>query len=363
MQKTQLAIVGSGPAGYTAAIYAARADLSPILIGGIKNGGQLMFTTTVENYPGFKDGKNGPELMIEMRSQAERFATKILDTWVTAVDFSARPFKLWTSLPEGFDPMNFEQMNAQNWADFNHKVKSQAHDIEAEAVIISTGAASIMPGIPGEKELLGKGVATCAVCDAAFYRDKIVYVVGGGDSAMEDALALTKFAREVKIVHRRDAFKASKIMQERVLNNPKIEVIWNAQVVEAMGTNKLESIKLRINNPESKIEEKEFPADGLFYAIGHRPLTQLFADQLQLDSHGYVLTRQSLSKQGLELALQHINEKGLLDYPSMTSVEGVFAAGDVVDLRYKQAITSAGQGTQAALDAQWWLENQVDNIK
>ncbi|MEN8252967.1 MAG: thioredoxin-disulfide reductase [Patescibacteria group bacterium] len=353
MNKTKLAIIGSGPAGYTAAIYAARADLKPIVIGGIKSGGQLMFTTQVENFPGFKDGKNGPELMIEMRSQAEKFGTQMIDTWVTAVDFSARPFKLWTNLPEGFDPMQFEYMKPDDWNEFSKKVKSQPHDIEADSVIVSTGAASIMLGIPGEKELLGKGVATCAVCDAAFYKDKVAYVIGGGDSAMEDATALSKFAREVKIIHRRDSFRASKIMQDRVLSNPKIKILWNSEVVEAIGKTKLEKIKIK-DLKTNKVTELE--TDGLFYAIGHRPLTQLFTGQLQLDDHGYLLTRQSLTKQGLELASQHINEKGLLEYPSMTSVNGVFAAGDVVDVRYKQAVTSAGQGTQAALDVEKWLE-------
>lgn len=355
MQTTKQAIIGSGPSGYTAAIYSARAGLSPILIGGIKNGGQLMFTSVVENFPGFIDGVDGPELMINMRQQAERFGTKIIDNWVTAVDFSSAPFKIWTSMPEGFDPMKFDQMKKEDFADFQNKVKAQPADIEAETVIISTGAVSIMLGIPGEDRLLGKGVATCAVCDAAFYKDKVAYVVGGGDSAMEDALALTKFAKEVKVVHRRDTFKASKIMQERVLNHEKIEVIWNSEVIEAIGQTKLEKIKIK-NIQTGEVSEKT--TDGLFFAIGHKPLTQLFIGQLDLDDHGYVVTAQSPSAQGVLMAQKRINEKGLVDYPSMTSVEGVFAAGDVVDVRYKQAITSAGQGTSASLDAEKWLESK-----
>lgn len=355
MKKTKLAIIGSGPAGFTAAIYAARADIKPVVIGGIKSGGQLMYTTLVENFPGFKEGRNGPDLMIEMRQQAEKFGTEMIDNWVTAVDFSSRPFKLWTSLPEGFDPMQFEYLKDDDWKAFQEQVRTKEHDIEADSIIISTGAASIMLGIPGEKKLLGHGVATCAVCDAAFYKDKVAYVVGGGDVAMEDALALTKFAKQVKIVHRRDKFRASKIMQERVLNHDKIEVLWNSEVVEAIGDTKLEKIKIK--NTQTG-EEREVPTDGLFYAIGHKPLTLLFEGQLQLDDHGYILTNQSPTKQGLDFALQHVNDKGLLQYPTMTSVEGIFAAGDVVDIRYKQAVTSAGQGTQAALDAEWWLNER-----
>ncbi len=353
MKRTKVAIIGSGPAGYTAGIYAARADLQPILIGGIKSGGQLMYTTVVENFPGFKEGINGPELMIEMRQQAERFGTQMIDNWVTAVDFSKKPFKLWTRLPKDADPMKFEHIKPEQRNQLQQQIIQQPHDIEAETVIIATGAAAIMLGIPGEKQLLGKGVATCAVCDAAFYRDKVTYVVGGGDAAMEDALALTKFSDQVKIVHRRQEFRASKIMQNRVLEHPKIEVMWNSEVIEAIGEEKLTSVKIKNNETG---QEKTYLADGLFYAIGHRPMTGVFRGQLQLDDHGYVLTRQSASKQGLEFALDHLNEKGLLEYPTMTSVDGIFAAGDVVDIRYKQAITSAGQGTAAALDAEWWLE-------
>ena len=351
-KKAKLVIIGSGPAGYTAAIYAARAQLQPVVFGGLKGGGQLMYTGVVENFPGFKEGKNGSDLMIEMRQQAERFGAQILDIWATAVDLATRPFKIWQNLPEGFDPLAFEQLKGEAWEKFQQQVRLTPPAYETESLILTTGAAAVMLGIPGEKELLGKGVATCAVCDAAFYRDKVAYVVGGGDSAMEDALALTKFAQTVKLVHHREAFKASKIMQNRVLNHPKIEVLWNTQVVAALGQNKLTEIKLR--NVQTQ-QEKTVPADGLFYAIGHRPLTQLFVGQLELDSHGYIVTSQSPDRAGLTLGQKRLSDQGLIVYPTMTSVEGVFAAGDVVDLRYKQAITSAGQGTAAALDAEKWL--------
>lgn len=352
MQKTQLLIIGSGPAGYTAGIYAGRAKLAPILIGGLKSGGQLMNTGVVENFPGFKEGKNGPDLMIEMREQAAHFETQIVDTWVSAVDFSQRPFKAWTNLPDKFDPTQFEYLTPDQMKDFRQQVMTQPHGFEAESVIIATGAAAIMLGIPGEKEFFGKGIATCAVCDAAFYKDKVVYVAGGGDSAMEDTLALTKFATAVKVVHHRDSFKASKIMQERVLHHPKVEVLWNTQVVEALGDTKLTQLKLETTGQATRT----VPADGLFYAIGHKPLTQLFQGQVELDAQGYVVTPQSISQLGVTMAQQALSEAGLIVYPSMTSVPGVFAAGDVVDVRYKQAITSAGQGTSAALDAEKWLE-------
>jgi len=357
MHQTKLAIIGSGPAGYTAGIYAARADLKPILIAGIKSGGQLMFTTVVENFPGFKDGKNGPDLMIEMRQQAEKFGTQIMDNWVSAVDFSQSPFKIWTSLPADFDTMQFEHLTKDGYQELRKKVMEGEPDVVAGSVIISTGAVSIMGGIPGEKELLGRGVATCAVCDAPFYKNKIAFVIGGGDSAMEDAMALAKFATQVTVVHRRDSFKASKIMQERVLNHPKIKVLWNSEVIEAIGENKLEKIKVRTTTADGqKIEE--FITDGLFFAIGHKPMTQLFTDLISLDDHGYVITPQSPSKHGVELAKLGLDKNGLVTYPTMTSIPGVFAAGDVVDIRYKQAITSAGQGTAAALDAEKWLVTQ-----
>ncbi|MGD9129575.1 MAG: FAD-dependent oxidoreductase [Candidatus Woesebacteria bacterium] len=352
MIKTKLAIIGSGPAGYTAAIYAARAKLKPILFTGLESGGQLMYTTELENFPGFPKGIQGPEFMMSLRQQAEHFETQIVDQLVTAVDFKKRPFKLWTSLPESTAYDFYKKAKSEKILALTAKIKKKKHDIEPEAVIVCTGATSIMLGIPGEQKFLGRGLSTCAVCDAAFYKDKKVYVVGGGDTAMEDALALTKFAKEVHIIHRRDRFRASKIMQDRVLKHPKIEVLWNSNLKEVLGQDKVEKIKIKINGKIQKLT-----ADGVFLAIGHRPVTEIFAGQLEMDEKKYLITRLSLSKAGLEKAKQALNKNGLVDYPSMTSVEGVFAAGDVVDLRYKQAITAAGQGCSAALDAEAWLES------
>lgn len=349
-QKIKLAIIGSGPAGYAAGIYAARAQLAPHLFAGEESGGQLMWTTEVENYPGFKDGIMGPELMMQMRAQAEKFGTTFHQQYITAVDFSARPFKLWTTAPDGTPAQMVVKAKPEDYPALAEKIKEQPADWLAEAVIISTGAVSIMLNVPGEAEFLGKGVSTCAVCDAAFYKDKTTFVVGGGDAALEDALALTKFAQSVTIVHRRDQLRASKIMQERVLNHPKIKMLWNSQIKEIKGEQMVKELVI-----ETEGESQTFAADGIFIAIGHRPLSTVFANQLELDSHNYIVTRQSLSKPGLELAAQHLNNS-LLASPTTTSVEGVFAAGDVVDVRYKQAITAAGQGCQAALDAERWLE-------
>ena len=306
MEHVKVAIIGSGPAGYTAALYNSRAQLKPVVFAGEKNGGQLMFTTVVENFPGFSQGKPGPELMMEMRQQAEKFGADIRDQYVTKVDFSVRPFKLQIADKE---------------------------EITAEVVIIATGAQARMLNVPGEKKLLGRGVSTCAVCDAAFFKDKNVYVLGGGDSAMEDTLALVKFAKQVTLVHRRSEFRASKIMQDRVLNNDKVKVMFNAEVTEIIGEKMVQKIKIKQNG-----QETEFLADGLFLAIGHQPISQLFADQIELNEQGYILTKQDKRS------------------TSMTSVDGVFAAGDVVDFRYRQAITAAGMGCIAALDAQRWLE-------
>ncbi len=349
---TKLLIIGSGPAGYTAGIYASRAQLEPIMVAGLKSGGQLMNTSDVENYPGFKEGKNGPALMMEMRAQAEKFGTTIVDSFVTAVDFSARPFKAWTVLPPNQDPeATLTQLKPEELASVMAQIKTQPHEYEADSVIISTGAYPLMVGAKGEWDFMGKGLSTCAVCDAAFYKDKDTVVVGGGDSAMEDTLALTKFARSVTIIHRRDQFRASKIMQDRVLNNPKVKVLWNTTLLEVAGSGVVEKIKVNENG-----QEKEYAVQGVFIAIGHKPMTQLFADQVVLDDHGFVITRVSPSKAGVDAAAAALKEDGLLAFPTMTSVEGVFAAGDVVDLRYKQAVTAAGQGCMAALDAERWLE-------
>lgn len=329
MDTRKVIIIGSGPAGWAAATYASRAQLKPLVFAGERGGGQLMFTTEVENYPGFANGIMGPKLMMEMRSQAERFGAEIVDTNVTQVDFSKRPFSVWSG---------------------------ERREL-AEAVILATGAESLMLNIPGEAEYLGRGVSTCAVCDAAFYKEKNVYVVGGGDAAMEDALALTKFAASITMVHRKSEFRASKIMQKRVLEDHKgkVEVLWNSEVVEAMGDGtRLTKIKIKNQNGEIK----EVGADGLFLAIGHRPATEFLGGQVVLNQKGYVVTRLGLDKQSLELAQGNLGENGVLQFPTMTSVEGVFGGGDNVDFRYRQAITAAAMGTMAALDAEWWLERR-----
>lgn len=321
-------IIGSGPSGWAAGIYTSRAFMKPLMLAGEKSGGQLMFTTEVENYPGFENGILGPDLMVEMRKQATRFGTEILDKNVTRVDFSKKPFEIYSGDTQYL----------------------------AHSVIVTTGAESIMLGVPGEDRLLGRGVATCAVCDAPFYREKTTFVVGGGDAAIEDTMALTKYANSVTLIVRKDALRASKIMQEKVLNNPNVKVLWNSEVQAVVGESKLEKIVVL----DSKSgETQELSADGLFLAIGHRPMTDLFKDQLQLDEKGYLVTRLGLGAQSLALAQSNMTENGLVASPTMTSVEGVFGAGDVVDFRYRQAITAAGYGTMAALDAEWYLEREV----
>ena len=298
-------IIGSGPAGLTAATYAGRANLAPLMIEGFEAGGQLMTTTDVENYPGFIDGIMGPELMERMRKQAARFGTEYLTENVTSVDFSQRPFS----------------------------VKTSDEDFKAHAVIISTGAKAKLLGVPGEKELLGHGLSTCATCDGFFFRDQELLIVGGGDSAMEEAIFLTKFASKVTVVHRRDELRASKIMQQRAFDNPKIDWLWNTVITEVIGDGKVGGAKIK--NVESG-EESIIEAGGVFVAIGHTPNTALFEDQLELDG-GYIKTAGETTE---------------------TSVPGVFAAGDVVDYRYRQAITAAGMGCMAAMDAERWLEAQ-----
>ncbi len=318
LQTHEVVIIGSGPAGLTAAIYTARADLKPLIIEGEPSstsdqpGGQLMLTTDVENFPGFPDGIMGPDLMSNMRSQALRFGTEVLTTKVLKVDFSQHPFQIWTSNPEG-EPTHI-----------------------ANSVIVSTGARSVMLGLEAETRLIGHGLSTCATCDGFFFRDQEIAVVGGGDSALEEAIFLTKFASKVSIIHRRDELRASKIMQQRAFNNPKIEFIWNSTVEEIIGEEKVEGVILS-NTVTS--EKKSLPVTGLFIAIGHRPNTDLFIDQLQMDENGYLIT-------GAD--------------SSITNVEGVFACGDVQDHTYRQAITAAGSGCMAALDAERWLENFHD---
>lgn len=310
----ELIIIGSGPAGLTAAIYSARANLRPLVIegggtapGGNLPGGQLMLTTEIENFPGFVNGIMGPDLMRSFRDQAKRFGTDFLAEEITKVDFSERPFKLWIG-----DKL-----------------------LIAKSVIIATGARSLTLGLDAEWRLLGHGVSTCATCDGFFFTGADVAVIGGGDSAMEEALFLTKFASSVTIIHRRDQFRASKIMQERVLGHPKIKVIWNSQVVDLVGETKLSELKLR--NIVTQ-EETSVPFGGAFIAIGHAPNTDLFDGQLERDPTGYLIRQPS---------------------NSYTNVEGVFAAGDVHDHVYRQAITAAGAGCMAAIDAERWLETQV----
>ena len=297
-------IIGSGPAGLTAGIYTARASLKPVLFEGFQAGGQLMITSEVENFPGFPDGIQGPQLMMNMKEQAKKLGTNILSEDVSSVDFSQKPFKVNTSSNEYF----------------------------AHSVIIATGASAKWLGLESEKRLIGSGVSACAVCDAFFYKNKKVVVIGGGDSAIEEALYLTKFAAEVKLLHRRDKLRGSKIMQYRALSNPKLSVIWNSTIVDILdsGTNKVTGIRIKdvITNKESDIE-----TNGVFVAIGHEPNTAFLNGQLEIDKANFIVTREG----------------------TKTSIEGVFAAGDVQDHIFKQAVTAAGTGCMAALQSEKYL--------
>lgn len=307
-------IIGSGPAGLTAAIYAARANMAPLVVEGEPSstsdqpGGQLMLTTDVENFPGFPEGIMGPELMTNFRSQATRFGAEFITKKVTRVDFTQRPFQVWT----GEDRY------------------------VARTVIVSTGAQSLMLGLPNEEQLLGHGLSTCATCDGFFFRDQDIAVVGGGDSAVEEATFLTRFASKVYLIHRRDQLRASKIMRDRAFANPKLEILWNCQVVEIQGEGKLSGVILEDSITH---EQKPLAVQGLFIAIGHRPNTDLFRDHLTLKGNGYLVTEPDSSK---------------------TEIAGVFACGDVQDDYYRQAVTAAGSGCMAAIDAERWLEEQSD---
>ena len=312
--KTDVLIVGSGPAGLTAAIYTARAQLSPIIVEGEPSstsdqpGGQLMLTTEIENFPGFPEAITGPELMARMREQALRFGADLKVTKVQKIDTASRPFKIWLS--EDTEP-----------------------SITADAVILATGARSLMMGVPGEERLLSHGLSTCATCDGFFFRGQDIAVVGGGDSAMEEALFLTRFASSVTIVHRRDSLRASKIMQERAFANEKITFAWNSQVTEVVGEDRVTGLKVRDTVTG---DERTLDVTGIFVAIGHVPNATLVADLVELEDGGYVRTGPG----------------------SYTSIDGIFAAGDVQDHVYRQAITSAGSGCVAAIDAERWLEAQ-----
>jgi len=303
-------IVGSGPAGLTAAIYTARANLSPVVIEGMQPGGQLMITTAVENYPGFPEGIQGPELMDLFRRQAEKFGASFISDEVTQVDLARRPFTI---------------------------TLSDGAQLRTRVLIIASGATAKWLGLESETRLMGKGVSACATCDGFFFRDKEVVVVGGGDAAMEEAIFLTRFARKVTLVHRRDAFRASKIMQKKVLTNPKIEVKWNTVVVEVLHDGRWQKVTgVRLKDVKTG-KEYDFACDGLFLAIGHEPNTKAFRDVLPTDEIGYLQVKQGTS---------------------LTSVPGVFVAGDVLDWRYQQAVTAAGFGCMAAIDAERFLESE-----
>ena len=331
-------VIGSGSAGLTAALYAARANLAPLVLEGKEPGGQLTWTTSVDNFPGFPEGVMGPELMDRMRAQAQKFGADTRYETVVKVDLSARPFKLRTSTDPSGDP------------------DAEGHDYEAEALIVATGASARWLDIPSERPFRGEGVSTCATCDGAFYRNRPIAVVGGGDSAVEEATFLTRFASKVTMIHRRDTLRASKVMQDRARANPKIDYAWDAEVEEVYGDHDprphLKGVKLRSTRGGPT---RDLPLDGLFLAIGHTPNTAVFRGQLAATPAGYLLNRTALAWPDAE-APAGISLASMPPYGTATNVEGVFACGDVVDTHYRQAITAAGSGAAAAIDAEKWLE-------
>lgn len=302
-------IIGSGPAGYTAAIYAARANLTVLMFQGYQVGGQLMLTSDVENYPGFEEGILGPPMMEKFEAQARRFGTEMIPEDVTAIDFSKRPFTVTTD----------------------------SGDYYGRTIIIATGASAKWLGLPSEQRLQGRGVSACATCDGFFFKNKDVAVIGGGDTALEEATFLTRYASHVTIIHRRDALRASKIMQERAFNNPKISFIWDTGITEVLGENAVTGLQLR--NVKTG-QESVLPVQGIFLAIGHQPNTELFKGVIEMDRVGYIVP------------VEH----------TMTNIPGIFAAGDVTDHRYRQAVTAAGDGCRAAIDLERWLESQGEDV-
>lgn len=327
-KKVSVLVLGSGCAGLTAAIYASRANLAPVVLEGRESGGQLMWTTMVENFPGFPDGVLGPDLIDNMRKQAQKFGADTRFEHAESVDLSRRPFV----------------------------VKTSEETYEADSLIIATGATARTLGIPTEMHFMGSGVSTCATCDGAFYRDKTVAMVGGGDSAAEEGTFLTRFAKKVYLIHRRDSLRASKIMADRILANPKVEPVWNSTVTEVLG---VEDPARHVNGVVLKNlvtgETSKMDVDGLFLAIGHKPNTEVFGDQLEKTAEGYLLTRAALAWRGVPVDGTWFDRYP--NYGTATSIEGVFACGDVVDTHYRQAITAAGTGCAAAIDCEKWLES------